>query len=330
VTGNLDNLAVGTPVAEAKNIHAKWRESSESLIEACVRIAEVMSVYAEEKRADERSKFVSELIDRGLLSKQDGRRPGKSPKLSKLITIGESQYLQDKRVRPLLPPSYSTLYYICQLATQLATVDPLTAAAKLVAVLERNKGRLDTRTAIAELNRSRKKVRVRRAPRRPPPVPAITLLIAANKVFDLVLLTPTPRDIAAFRGGGPDDYLARCLPLTKLIGQPGTKAVVALALEAQHIDVAPLILSLAGRHTFPQSATNRSGLKYSESTVLLTSDGISLQSKTADWSNLKDGFRRLLEGAYPELRRRLHVFAPGDERGWTSLVAEGSWIEMPL
>jgi hypothetical protein len=328
VTGNLDNLAVGTPIAEAKNIHAKWRESSESLIAACIRIAEVMSVYAEEKRADERSKFVSELIERGVLSKQDGRRPGKSPKLSKLITIGESEYLQDRRVRPLLPPSYSTLYYICQLATHLAKADPPTATSKLVAVLERYKGRLDTRTAIAELNRSRRKVRVRRVPRQPTPA-AISALIATNRVFDLVLLTPTPKDIAAFRGGGPDDYLARCLPLTKLIGQPGTKAVVALALEAQHIDVAPLILSLAGRHTFPQSATNRSGLKYSESTVLITSDGISLQSKTADWSNLKAGFRRLLEGAYPELRRRLHVFAPGEERGWTSLIAERSWLEMP-
>jgi hypothetical protein len=215
------------------------------------------------------------------------------------------------------------------LATHLAKADPPTATSKLVAVLERYKGRLDTRTAIAELNRSRRKVRVCRVPRQPTPA-AISALIATNRVFDLVLLTPTPKDIAAFRGGGPDDYLARCLPLTKLIGQPGTKAVVVLALEAQHIDVAPLILSLAGRHTFPQSATNRSGLKYSESTVLITSDGISLQSKTADWSNLKAGFRRLLEGAYPELRRRLHVFAPGEERGWTSLIAERSWLEMPL
>jgi hypothetical protein len=327
VTGNLDNFSLGTPVAEAKDIHTKWRESTESLIAACTRIADIMSVYTDQKRDQDRSKFIAELIDRGVLSKQDGKLQNKSSKLSKLISIGRNPYLQDRRVRPLLPPSYSTLYYICQLAAHLEQADAETATNKLVALLERHKGRFDTRTALDELQKSKKRRKSLRA-RREKPLPSIVRMIDEGRSFDLILMTPSAREIDIFAEGHAEAYLQRCFPLARLISNREEGVIVALALEAQHIQFAPVILSLAGR-AFPQATTNVGGLKHSESTVLLTSDGISPRSKTRDWSSLKAGFQQMLETAYPPLRRRLHVFATDQRPGWQSLIAENCWVELP-
>lgn len=328
MASNLDNLGLGTPVSEARDIHAKWRESADSLIAACSRIAEVMTVYGDGQHDDDRGKFIGELIERGLLSRLDGQRQNKSSKLSKLITIGESAYLQDRRVRPLLPPSYSTLYSICQLSQQYEKLDPKSAKDKLVAVLERHKGRLDARTAVSELNRAKR--HKRRGSRKPKDqVATMAELLARSRQYDMILITPNPRELDLLAAGHEQDYLARCLPLAELVAGGKSQAIVALALEARHIELAPLILGLAGRHTFPQEPGNRSGLKQSESTILLTSDGISSHSKTADWPALKSGFQRLLEESYPSLRRRLHVFATSERPGWRSLTGDGSWAKVP-
>ena len=329
MASNLDNLGLGTPASEARDIHAKWRDSAESLIAACSRIAEVMTIYGDGEHNDDRGKFVNELIERGLLSRHDGKLQNKSSKLSKLITIGESACLQDRRVRPLLPPSYSTLYYICQLSQQYEKLDAKSATAKLISVLERYKGRLDARAAVRELNRVKR--HKRRNPRQAKSQPtSMVELLARSRQYDMLLITPNPRELDLLAAGHGVDYLARCLPLSELVAGGKSQAIVALALDAQHIELAPLILGLSGRHTFPQEASNRSGLRQSESTILLTSDGISPHSKTADWPALKIGFQRLLEESYPTLRRRLHVFASSERPGWRALIGDNSWSQVPV
>ena len=144
---------------EARDIRRMWSASTSSMLDACIRIVTVLRGYKETDADTKREQeFISELVDNGVLSEHDKNVKNKSSKLSKLRKIGESDYLQQKKVRPLLPPSYSTLYEISLLAKDLERKFPKAAEERLVAFLKRHGGDPSTDVLLRERKRLKPKL----------------------------------------------------------------------------------------------------------------------------------------------------------------------------
>jgi hypothetical protein len=223
------------------------------------------------------------------------------------------------------------------LAKDLERKYPKAAEERLVAFLKLHEG--DPSTDV--LLRERKRLKPRPSQPKPTevdsesPPSSITELVAEAKSFDLVLVTPSPRDIDVLKDDYSTGYLEQCFPLAGLVTTRAEPSVVALAIEAKWLRVAPKILSLAGRRDADQfllmekpKSPDISGNKL----LLLSpagSERSSLKKRTAKWPEDPSDLRSSIQTLYPSLRRRLHVFGSEIKQGWLSLVGDQNWTSLP-
>jgi hypothetical protein len=164
---------------------------------------------------------------------------------------------------------------------------------------------------------------------------SIGKLVTKAKSFDLVLVTPSNDEIALLKDDYPPHSLERCFPLARLVTERTMPSVVALAIEAKWLSVAAKILSLAGRRDADQSLLMEKphSPDISGNKVLLLSpaggERSSLKRRTAKWPEEPSDLPSTIQALYPSLRRRLHVFGSELRKGWTSLVGDQNWINLP-
>jgi hypothetical protein len=324
------------PKTEARLIADDWQGSVKSLISACVRIRRVIL----KGRGDQEylKALLTALVDGRVLSRAEARLGMAAPKLSKLLKIGQSaDLLRRSEIAQFLMPSYTTIYQLLVLSETLPDDHKEQKIQALISILTACPGEI-SREYLIEATRRLKRENVVAAvngirhPEHSPIEPKSRDLLEAGEQFDLLLLTPSKRDLRLLRADYSDGTLERCLPLFKLI-QESAAAVIAAQI-ADFPLVGNVILPLCGfqRPSGVLLTRRPTSPDISEAEILITAerggmrlvppeDGLWLdKAGPADASAIAT---RLC----PDASRKLHVFASAQADGWFCL--SHSWAEMP-
>ena len=155
------------------------------------------------------------------------------------------------------------------------------------------------------------------------------------------MVTPTKIDITFLAAQYEANSLEECLPLFKLVDHSSPAGLVIITSIANLTIVETKLLPLCGFSSIshvvltdePQSAD------ITDSPIIVFAvKGTKLKPqfpKKGTW--FKIGHERINEvdaieaakATFPSLGKRLHVFAERPSDGWSSLIGEKSWVELP-
>jgi hypothetical protein len=332
-TGNAVTSATGDPAAEAAKILQLMRKSTESVIQACVCVKEAMDKFEGDRGATD--KFLDGLVEGQLLTRAEARLGAGSTKIMKLCTIGKNaELLRRPEILRHLQPGYTVMYHAVLLNEALKGKE-----VKFIQILEASPGELTREYLIVETKKA--KSPTRSIPAVPkvgsPDVTKQTMdgLIKAGQRADLIALTPSDRDLHRLRETYADrQTLARCMRVNELVKDSAVAVVLAQVGDLPR--VAEKLLPLCGFSGFlhvllPQRPT-RPDLTDIEVIVVATRGRGDLLQIDFDRWPADDGpldAPSIAARLAPTATDRLHVFATAITDGWTCVVGDDNWVELP-
>lgn len=330
--------AANNPKAEADDIVARFNQGVEAVVDACQSINRSIARFRD--RQDNLDAFIEGLASGHVISRSEARMGLGSPKLSKLQSIGEhAEILQQPGVLEKLEPGYTILYQTVLLYRAMEGG----ADAKirlLVEVLGRCDGKL-SRDFLSQALKDRKRAARSRkssagADQAPDVEPArkIPELIASGQFSDLILATPSQADIRKLaRDYVSSDTLARCLRVHEAVADNATAVVIGRVRDLSTIETKLLPLCGFNRLSRVLLITAPETCDVTEHRVAVIahrgSNGRSTDPEI-DWTT-----RALIDpGALaarvaPHASAKLHIFANTTATGWTTVVGDDNWSEMP-
>ena len=339
------NRGLETPLQEAQRVSSSWHESVSSLIDACERIHRVVYTFDEEEAKLEQ--FIKGLVKGRVLTEREGKLGVGSPKLSKLRTIGQhADLLRRRSITTYLTPEYSVLYQLCVLYKKLPDDDEKKKFVKFENVIQACSGELSRDYLTSATKRIKREKKRKRSDNNSeaeklPSLPTLADLISRELIFDLLLITPTKRELSLLASDYETNALERCLPLFKLIDHTSAVGLVVLTSVSDLTTITTKLLPISGFSDFlnillthePEAAD------ITDATVLVISKkGEKLKPhfpKNEPWFEIgndrvsQTDVVSITETIFPSLSKRLHVFAEHASDGWQALIGDRSWIELP-
>jgi hypothetical protein len=317
-----------------------WKGGAEAIIAAGVHIDKVLSgIQNEPGRV---KAFCIALARVHVLTSNEAERGLESPKLFKLRAIGRyANLLRRKEIARFLEPSYTTIYQLIVLYEELPKGDGEQRVRQLVSLanasIERATSRKLTRKDLGrETRRAKQAARIAKKVGEAEGFdeasaePALDKLTAAGELFDLVVLTPSKKDLKRLNGDYPDlSALVRGWPLSKLIAE---SAAVVIAFE-NSLDLWAIADKLPPLIGFPRLARELL-LRPPESAditnaerVVTAERGVTAVMPDRRGEASPEDILELAARRYPKATRKLHVFAQQQTDGWTCLVGHDNWIK---
>jgi hypothetical protein len=165
--------------------------------------------------------------------------------------------------------------------------------------------------------------------------PKLHELYATDKRFDLVLLTPSERDLKRLRADYASlDALAKCLPLREHVKE--SAAIVIAARISDLPVIADVLLPLAGfkRPTRVLLAQEPKSLDVTDAEVFITAErGVEFNAPEG-WLDDAEPIE-IAEKLYRDASSMLHLFAPAKAKEAEAresrciIVGDDSWLELP-
>jgi hypothetical protein len=339
------NRNLETPLQEAQRVSSSWHESVSSLLDACERIHLVLDSFDEDET--KLAQFIKGLVKGRVLTEREGKLGIGSPKLSKLRTIGQhADLLRRRSITTHLTPEYSVLYQLCVLYKKLPDDDQKNKLVKFENVIEACSGELSRdylASATKRIKREKKRKRSDTTPEaeKLQSFPTLADLISRELIFDLLLITPTKRELSVLASDYETNALQRCLPLFKLIDHTSAVGFVVVTSVSDLTTITTKLLPISGFSDFSNILLTREPetADITDATVLVISKkGAKLKPhfpKNEPWFEIgndrvsQTDAVRIAETVFPSLGRRLHVFAEHASDGWQALIGDRSWIELP-
>ncbi len=309
-------------------------------IDGCEKISAAIKIYGEDPELlDE---FLLKLVEGRVLTLREARLRLGSSQLNKLRKIGKyANALRRPDILPYLVSGYSVIYQACILLEQKLEGDEAQRTAGLAQILQRcpanediSRGYLiDTGKLLDASKRALASMSADDS--RPEAAARSAKVLALGERFDLLVITPTDKDIALLRRDYVDGSLERALQLYQRMDANAAAVIILPVLDA--LVLANRLLHLAGFHRPTSASLVRHPIfpKVSDAQFIITAERGEMPISSADdlaW--LDDGAeldaRAIAERLYPTASRKLHAFAATKRDGWTCLVGDQeNWVEKP-
>jgi hypothetical protein len=338
---------------EAKKVVVSWRASASSLLDACVRIHEVTTAYRDNEA--ELNKFIDGLVEGGVLTPNEGAKGIKSPQLSKLRTIGErAPMLRDAELGTRLTSDYSTMYQLCVLDKQMSArlTDEKQRLEKLKSVvanapeISRNFFASETKKEKAKSQRlSQKRSKASSLDSKivadldsDAALTTLAGVIDSEEKFDLVLMTPNEKVLRQFAEDYAEDIFETCFPIHSAFADEGETAAIVVVPASWLSVVIDRLLPECG---FNRQSTHVLLLKKPSGPDITDDLVIVVAHRGCDadfgalskplWEDESESRGRvdptaIADTLFPDLKRRLHVFAEEETEGWCSLIGKAAWV----
>lgn len=326
--------------ALGRRIAAKWRESVSSLIGACVDLAKGVRDFG-----DDRRRFIAllePLVTARMITRNDLRLGRGSPRVSMLLKIAawKEVFLHDD-VLPFLDPEPTVLYDAANLGDQIAETDGKDKARAAVMALLRDR---PTREQLQEEARRRKNAGkndqrglepAAGASGDAPPRATLGGIIAAEQRYDLAVLTPDPQQTRLLATDDEGSGLLPFLPIVRALAEQSAAAIV-VAPAVKQLAVAQRVLNACGfgrpAHVI-ETGPRESSVTTDAMTLVVAERGgmraaLPAVGERLAYAGPADALK-IAAGFYPNAKRRFHGFAPNETGGWTCLIANDTWLEIP-
>ena len=116
------NRSLGSISKEAARVSAFWRSSVHSLLDACIRIDEVLEIC--EGDDVRRDRFISGLVNGGVLTRRRGGSASVARSSLSCALSGRMPISCGARRSPVVEPEYSVLYQLCVFYKKIPAKEP--------------------------------------------------------------------------------------------------------------------------------------------------------------------------------------------------------------
>jgi hypothetical protein len=332
---------IATAAAAGARVAADWRRSVDSLINVCVGIRSGVLAFEEDKALLDA--FLAPLIECGVLTADEARLGRSGSKLSMFFQIGEhAQLLRCDEVSRHLLAGYTLVYQICVIYKNLPGGErqKVQELARILAECPQDRAREYLLGVTRQIKHAAKSSEFAK----PAPcsmqgtAPNVSLrdLIASERRFDLLLVTPN-KALPLLDTDYPIDpqhegsMLERCLPVHELLSEEAAAVVVTRICDFPIVATRLLPLCGFARAHRVLRVDVLTPIDVTEGHIIVTAkrgkqrlvlpQAIAAIDPTADTA--------IAAELFPDTTTRLHLFAPGQRPGWTSLVGDDSWLERP-
>lgn len=327
-------------VKQAAVVAAHWRGGAQATILAGEQINKDLARI--EKEPQRVKAYLGALVKVHVLTPGEAKLGLASSKLFKLRAIGQhAALLRRKEIARFLEPGYSTIYQLIVLYEELPKGDEEQRVQQLVSLAEASITNASSRK-LTRKDLGRETRRARQAARRAEKAgeaegsadtfaePTLDKLTAASELFDLVVLTPSKKDLRCIDADYPDlQALVRALPLSGLIAE---RAAVVVAFE-NSLDLLAMADRLPPLIGFPRLSGMRllrppASPDVTNVEILVTAErGVVAAVPDRRRQGSAESILELAAQLYPKARNKLHVFAQQQTDGWTCLVGHHNWIK---
>ena len=313
------------PTALGARVVSGLRSTVRAVIDACVLITETVRRFdGDSESLDE---FLQALADGNVIPRKQARLGSKSSKLSKLRKIGDYvELLSRDEIIEHLEPGYTINYHVTLLYDALPG-DEEARVKRLVQILQ-VEGGLSREFLIHQTRLAEKAARLRVDPE-------VDLWSAdassRGRVFDLILLTPTRRDIRRLG----DDYageLPWCLRVNEDVAARAVAVVVAPLADLPAI--ASKLLPCSGFGNISRVLLVREPVDadVTGAQVIVIAERGGSGDYIPDFQWLPDGepldAASLASRLVPNAENKLHAFASAESEGWCSIAGEANWSQV--
>jgi hypothetical protein len=311
------------PVALGDLVVSGLRSSVRAVIDACVLVAGTVRRF--EGDPGSLYEFLDVLAGGNVIPRKQARLGSKSSKLSKLRKIGDyAELLGRNEIIKHLEPGYTVNYHVTLLYDALPG-DEDARVKRLVQILEAEGG-LSREFLIEQTRLAEQAARLQADPEAD--LWNADTVSARDRDFDLILLTPTRRDLQRLG----EDYAGEvpwCLRVHERV------AVKAIAMSLPRLRIFRRsevgLLPSCGfenishvflvREPVDADVTGAQVIVIAERGV--GGDHIPDFQWLPDGESLDDGY--LASRLVPDAKNKLHAFASAPSDGWCSIVGEANW-----
>lgn len=327
------------PVAEGARVARLLNASPENIIRACASICVVCTTLGQDRQAWDY--FLAELAKGNIISAAEVRLGTRSPKLSKLKTIGEhADLLLGPHVLPLLRGWWTFIYaavqnYKASQGEETSRVDHLIRTLKecpetsAVEHLEKSAKASSRAAKIAAADTAVVEAVANDTVGRPDHPDAIDVGAFVDAApSQLILAEPKSRDWKLISEPRVEGDAPLCLSLHERVAESAVAVVFGRIVDLAAIERDFLPSCGFGKisHVFAVGAVEGSDLLLCDVIVvaergmdtLLDADGIAQDA-------FRGNAREIAERLVPTATQKTHVFATEPSTGWHCIVAELNW-----
>ena len=314
-----------SPIALGDMVVTGLRSSVRRVIQACVLVAETVRAFEGDRESLDQ--FLDVLACSNVIPRKQARLGSKSSKLSKLRKIGDyAELLCRDEIIEHLEPGYTINYQVTLLYDALPG-DEDTRAKRLGEILE-NEGGLSREFLIQQTRIAERAARLQADPEAD--LWNVHALSGGDREFDLILLTPTRRDLQRLR----EDYEGEvpwCLRVHEHVAVKAAAMVITSL--ADFPIIADRLLPSCGfeniSHVFLVREPLNADVTGAQVIVIAArgagSDPIPDFQWLANGESLDDAY--LASRLVPIAKSKLHAFASAPADGWCSIVGEANWSQ---
>jgi hypothetical protein len=319
-------------VGDAERVVSGLRSGVRAVIDACVLTATTCGRFPRSIDA-----FMDVLVDGNIISREERKLGTASPKLSKLRTIGNHAALLNRHdIFPHLVTGFTLLHQLLVLYKNVEGDDEDARVSKLLDIIKvqptLSMDFLKRQTEIAKERRKSKEAATSKpAGNHGTERDAVATDSTAANDHDLILLTPSHRDIRKLR----DDYFEegdhpRCLRVHEQANGDAVAIVIARIVDFPII--ATRLLPFCGFDGPMKVICLREDVNrdITDAEVLIIAErGRMRLEMPANFAWPTEGepidAASIAARLFPDAASRLHVFAPRETEGWTSVSETASW-----
>jgi len=313
-----------SPIALGDLVVNGLRSSVRAVIQACVLVAETVRRFDGDRESlDE---FLAVLACGNVIPRKQARLGSKSSKLSKLRKIGDyAELLCRDEIMEHLEPGYTINYHVTLLYDALPG-DQDARVKRLVQIFEAEGGL--SREFLIQQTRLAEQAACSQA--NPEADLNSVGAFEEDREFDLILLTPTRRDLQRL-GGDYAGEVPWCLRVHDIVTAKAVAMVIASL--ADFPTIANKLLPSCGfekisnvflvREPIDADVTGAQVIVIAERRV----DGD--QNREFCWLPHGESFddSYLASRLVPNAKNKLHAFAPATSEGWCSIIGEANWSQ---
>lgn len=319
-------LMIGRDVGPAIEAAGRVAENLHGSNECIIRAGEVAAVARDRFTADPvmYDAFIAALVIANVLTRRDGQLKDASPKLSKLLTVGQhADLLRRPDIFPRLPYGYTALYETILLLKELPgnETEQTKALSKILAEGERDQ--VLSRQFVAD---QRKLAKRRRPERSKEPVKE------RDNRADLIVATPSQRDIRKLEQHVTEDSLPACRRLNELASD-AANLVLVVPLWAMSVAKSTMIdeSGFALQRVLLLSCPDGPDVTDIEVALIAARGPGDREMPNIEWpedARVMDP-KELADRLFANAANKVWVFGDKAEGAWDALVGDENWSVKP-